>query len=198
MNQQQINFIKKIKLNNQELEKITESLLQISIFEIGKEVNLLKQPSQIEIVIQNVVDKLAPMAQDKGLELNFQKEANALPLVDIDVEKITAVLSNLIDNAIKYTEKGVVTVSVSYNNNFVEVVVSDTGIGIPKEDLPKLFNKFFRSGNVLIYNKTGTGLGLYLGKHIIELHGGHIDISSVVEKGTTVKFTLPIIKKEGF
>jgi signal transduction histidine kinase len=73
--------------------------------------------------------------------------------------------------------------------------VSDTGSGIPKEDLPKVFNKFFRSGSLLTYNKTGVGLGLYLGKEIVENHGGKISVDSTEGMGTTFTVELPIIKE---
>ncbi|MBI2596137.1 HAMP domain-containing histidine kinase [Candidatus Daviesbacteria bacterium] len=198
LNELQTGYIKKIKMNNQELERTTESLLQISIFEIGKGVNLFKQPSQIELVIEDTVEKFTQAAKIKGLELIFEKETGFLPLVDIDVQKITAVLSNLMDNAIKYTKKGVIVVNATKQEDFIKVSVKDTGVGIPPEDLPKIFNKFFRSGNVLVYNQTGAGLGLYLGKQIIELHGGRMSIDSIIERGTTVTFSLPVAKKEDF
>lgn len=189
-------YIQRIKSNNQELEKLTEQLLQVSILEVGKEVNLMKQQSQIEVVIQDIVDNFIPLAQTKGLSLRFEKESGVLPLVDIDIEKIKSVLLNLLDNAIKYTEKGSVTVFAKQAGDFIAVSVKDTGVGIAREEMPKIFTKFYRSGNILIYNKIGIGLGLYLGKQIIELHGGKMTIESVEGQGSTFTFTLPIIKQD--
>lgn len=196
LSEQQSTFVQRIRGNNQELEKLTEQLLQISIFEVGKEMNLLKQPSQIEMIVEDVIDKLKPMADSKKIELSFSKEIKLLPLVNIDVEKIKSVLNNLIDNAIKYTDKGFVRVYIKQINDFLEVTVIDSGIGISADDLPKLFNKFYRSGNILVYNKIGVGLGLYISKQIVELHGGEISVQSELGKGTVFRFTIPILKEE--
>lgn len=195
LNTQQSEFVQKIKANNQELEKLTEQLLQISILEVGKEVNLLKQPSQIEVLIEDVVERYSGLAKSKGLTLTFKRDENILPFVNIDVEKIRSVLSNMVDNAIKYTEKGSVTVYARRENDFVAVSIKDTGVGIAKDELPKIFSKFYRSGNILVYNQTGIGLGLYLGKQIIELHGGTVTVESILGQGSTLTFTLPIVKE---
>lgn len=197
LNDQQTLFMNRIKSNNQELEKITESLLQISIFEIGKEINLFRQPSQTEVLIEDIVEQFSSVAKSKDLELVFNKQPGLVPLVDIDVEKIKSVLSNLIDNGLKYTEKGGVYISLAVEQKFIAVSVKDTGVGIPKEELSKVFNKFYRSGNILVYNQIGTGLGLYLGKQIIEKHGGKITVNSVAGQGTIFTVYLPIIEDQG-
>lgn len=193
---EQKTYIQRIKGNNQELEKLTEQLLQISILQVGKEVNLLKQPSQIEVIIHDVVDKFMVDAHTKGLTLNFEKQSGFMPLVDIDVEKIKSVLINLIDNALKYTEKGGITVTAEQDGDFVIVAVKDTGVGIAEEELPKIFTKFYRSGNILVYNKIGIGLGLYLGKQIIELHGGQMKVESKAGQGSTFSFSIPVAKQD--
>lgn len=194
-NEKQATYLKRIESNNQELEKLTEQLLQISILEVGKETDVLKQSTQIEIVISDVVEKMIPLAQTKGLSLSFQKPASLLPLVNIDVEKIKGVILNLVDNAIKYTQKGSIVVTVQQLGNFLSVAVKDTGVGIAKEELPKLFTKFYRSGNILVYNQIGVGLGLYLGKKIVELLGGSIAVESILGQGSTFTMRLPIIKE---
>lgn len=196
LSEEQSAYIKKIKGNNRELETLTEKLLQISIIEVGKEVNLFKQPAQIEVIIEDVVDKFIPVAKHKRLVLKFDKKPGLLPLVDVDVEKITAVLSNLLDNALKYTEKGHVTLTANLKDDFVVVSVKDTGIGISEEELPKIFNKFYRSGNILVYNQVGTGLGLYLGQKIVALHKGTINVKSNLGKGSTFELSIPVIKDE--
>ncbi|MBI2021257.1 HAMP domain-containing histidine kinase [Candidatus Daviesbacteria bacterium] len=196
LNDDQAVFVHRIRSNNQELEKLTEKLLQISILEVGEEVNLFKQPSQIEVVIQDVVSKFESVAKAKGVELKFEKQAGLVPLVNIDVEKITTVISNLIDNGLKYTEKGQVIIRAVQVEDFIEVSVEDTGTGISEQELPKIFNKFYHSGNILVYNQAGTGLGLYLGIQFIKLHGGDMRVESEVNKGSRFSFTLPIIKEE--
>lgn len=196
LNDDQALYIKRIRGNNQELEGLTEKLLQISIMEIGKEINLFKQPSQIEMIIEDMVAKYSSVAKSKKIELKFVRGQDLLPLVNIDIEKINVVVANLIDNALKYTEKGKIEITAYEDNDFVNVSVRDTGIGISSQDLPKIFNKFYRSGNILVYNQVGAGLGLYLGKQIIELHGGKILVDSIFGQGSTFRFSLPIIKEE--
>lgn len=196
LNDQQSEFVNKIKSNNQELEKLTEQLLQISILELDKGLNLLKQPSQIEVLLEGVVENFMSGAKAKNLKLTFEQKEKMLPLVNIDPEKIRSVIINLIDNAIKYTEKGTVTVTAKKEGDFVVVSITDTGAGISSDELPKVFNKFYRSGDLLVYNKSGTGLGLYLGKQIIELHGGKMTVDSALDKGTAFTFTLPITTEE--
>lgn len=196
LNEAQADFIRKIRTNNKELEKLTEQLLEISILEVNKEVDLIRQQSQIEVLIEDVVKEHEIMAREKGLILTFQRQDGLLPLVNIDVEKIKSVLSNIIDNAVKYTEKGSVTINAFQKGDYIVISVKDTGIGIAKEELPKIFTKFYRSGNVLIYNKTGVGLGLYLGKQIVELHGGKLTVESVLSEGSSFSLMLPIIKEE--
>ena len=103
-------------------------------------------------------------------------------------------VSNLIDNAIRYNvENGSVTVSVKQLSDgpYVEVVITDTGIGIPPQDMSKVFSKFFRAENVLRRETEGSGLGLYITKNIIDRHGGTIWAESVIDRGTTFHFTLP-------
>lgn len=196
LNDNQSLYVQRIKENNQELELLTEKLLQISILEIGEEVNLLKQPSQIEVIINDVITKFESVAKSKHLSLRFEKQSGLLPLVNIDVEKVSSVLSNLVDNALKYTEKGEVVVKAEQLDTQLQITIKDTGVGIPKAELSNIFNKFYRSGNILVYNQVGTGLGLFLGKKIIELHGGKISVTSQEGKGSQFQFTIPIIKED--
>ena len=196
LNKDQTTYIKRIRNNNDEMEKLTEQLLQISILEVGKEMNLFKQHSQMEVIIEDLVEKFASVAQEKGLELRFQKKEGMLPLVHIDVEKIKAVLANLIDNAIKYTEKGNIMITALEQKKYIVVSVKDTGVGISKADMPNIFTKFYRSGDILVYNKIGLGLGLYLRRQIVELHGGTMMVQSIEGEGATFSFTIPIVKQD--
>lgn len=195
LNEKQATYLQRIKSNNQELEKLTEQLLQISILEVGKEINLFKQPTQIEVVISDIVEDMIPVAQTKGLTLTFQKPQTMLSMVNVDVEKIRGVILNLVDNAIKYTQKGNIVVTAEQTGDLISIAVKDSGVGIAKEELPKLFGKFYRSGNILVYNQIGVGLGLYLGRKIVELLGGTITVESVLGQGSTFTLKLPIIKE---
>jgi signal transduction histidine kinase len=195
VNAKQGDVVEKIWKNNLTLKQLTEQLLQISIIEIGRDTELLKEPAQFEVLIEDLISHFKSVAQLKRIKLDYHKPLQLLPLVNIDIDRIGASISNIIDNAIKYTEKGSVSVKLEKVEDSIVLSVSDTGSGIPKEDLPKVFNKFFRSGSLLTYNKTGVGLGLYLGKEIVENHGGKISVDSTEGEGTTFTVELPIIKE---
>jgi signal transduction histidine kinase len=126
--------------------------------------------------------------------------------VKIDRERMSQVFSNLLSNALKYTpDNGSITVTVQHllhydpsffgENGCVKIDVADTGVGIPKEDLQKLFSKFFQAKNVPHVNEKGSGLGLALVKHVTEAHGGKVDVSSEVGKGSIFSVVLPAGKK---
>jgi len=118
-------------------------------------------------------------------------------MVMADPFRIGQVFINLISNALTYTpEGGKVTVAVSVKNDFLEVMIQDNGEGIPQEAMSRLFTKFFRVSGSLEQGSKGSGLGLYISKSIIELHHGKIWADSVVGKGTTFTFTIPIATEE--
>ena len=110
-----------------------------------------------------------------------------LPMVEADPGRITQVLVNLIANALRHTDQGLITVSASAVEGFVQLSVSDTGKGISEDELRGLFTRF-RAGS----GETGTGLGLYICKYLVEEHGGTIQVESAVNQGTTVTFSLPL------
>lgn len=102
-------------------------------------------------------------------------------------------MQNIVDNALKYTlPGGTVTIEVEQKGDYVEIKVSDTGVGIPKDDLPKLFSKFFRAANVIHLQTDGSGLGLFIVKSIIMHHGGQIWVDSTEGSGTTITVVIPI------
>jgi signal transduction histidine kinase len=117
--------------------------------------------------------------------------------VELDEGKTRQVIMNFIDNALYYTPKGDVTVTLDRAKDKVRLEVKDTGIGVPKEAREKLFTKFFRAGNAQMVRPDGTGLGLYLAKRVIEDQGGTIIFESVEGKGSTFGFELPIKAKGG-
>ena len=142
-------------------------------------------------VIQKSISKLAPIAQRKKINLELRPSPN-LPLIKIDEERIGQVMENLLGNALKFTsEGGRIIVSTSLKDGFIEVSVSDTGCGIQKEDLERIFDKFERidSGRETL---KGTGLGLSIAKYIIAAHGGKIWVESKPGKGSTFSFILPV------
>lgn len=135
-----------------------------------------------------------PRAQRKGLSLIYSPTPNILPAVSVDPTKFKEVLTNLITNAIKYTEHGGIIVSATQKDNNIVFLVKDTGRGIASENIPKLFQKFYREDTSLSASNPetgGTGLGLYITKSIIELMHGEIWVESIQGQGSIFYFSLP-------
>jgi signal transduction histidine kinase len=148
---------------------------------------------QMEDLIESVVHDFTHKIKEKKIKFTYKKPASPLPKVKIDPSRMRLALQNLIDNAIKYTPKGgSVTIFIEHSKLKIKVCIKDTGIGIPKNQLNRLFSKFFRSDNAIKKQTEGSGLGLFIVKNIIEKHGGKISVESEENKGSTFSFTLPI------
>jgi len=174
---------------------LINSLLNITRIEEGR---FLYKPvlTDFQPIVQDVVSSLKEEIKKKKIKFEFRKPREKLPKVKVDIEKIRIAVNNLIDNAIKYTPvKGAVTISIECGKKEIEFSVSDNGVGIPKDQQQRIFTKFFRGANVVRMETTGTGLGLYITKNIIEAHGGRIWFETGKEKGVTFYFVLPIIRK---
>ncbi len=178
------------KKNVDRLARLITDVLTLTRMESGVE-KIKLQEAQVNELIQELALVEKPVAEGKGLLLKLELEP-FLPLVPLNADKITQVLANLIGNAIKFTEKGEVTVTSHFNKekDQVEVRVQDTGRGIAPEDIPKLFQKFKQLENSAS-KVEGTGLGLAICKEILANHQGNIWIESVPGKGSTFIFALP-------
>jgi len=132
-----------------------------------------------------------PRLKEKGLSLTINAD-QSLPDVMADAFKLEQVFVNLLDNAIKYTETGGITVSLLQRNGHVLIEIQDTGIGIPREHLPRIFERFYVVDSSRSRKLGGTGLGLSIVKHIVLLHHGTIEVQSNSGAGTTFLITLPI------
>jgi len=159
--------------SNERLIKIVNDLLNISKVELGK-MELEKEPTQIEDLIQSCYGELKIEAEKKGLKFSFQKSKKVLPKISIDSLKIRQVILNLIDNAIKYTQKGEIEIKAKKINSRIRVSVRDTGEGLTQEEKKKIFEGFTRGAAGFTYWIEGAGLGLYVAKKYIELHQGKI------------------------
>jgi signal transduction histidine kinase len=176
---------------SQKMIQLINLFLDVSKIESGKLV-LSRGPHKIEEIIDRSIQVIGKIASDKGLKLEFIHPAKPLPTLQID-DKIFDVVSNLIDNAIKYTEKGSITVTAEKVENQVKVTVKDTGRGIPPEEAKQLFNKFVRGYGIAQVNPDGSGLGLYVARRLTEAHGGRIWVESKGKgKGSSFIFTLPL------
>lgn len=152
-------------------------------------------------LIDGVMGEFAAPAKERQVSLVLKRPNSPLDLVELDPVKISMVMENLTDNAVKYSRPGgQVTVTlnddkVNSARNIVEVIVSDTGIGIPEPEQGKIFQRFYRAANALKASPNGIGLGLYAAKDIIARHGGEIWFVSQEDRGTEFHFTLPLRQK---
>jgi PAS domain S-box-containing protein len=191
---QQREFLSIAQRNLKRLTSLINDLLDLSKLEAGK-MEIKRQLCSIESVIDEAISGLKTWAETKSIQINKVIEEN-LPDVNIDPNRIIQVLTNLIGNAIKFTPpSGKITVEAKFirTNNELEVAVQDTGIGIAKEDLPHIFDKFFQVGERALTDISGTGIGLSIAKEIIQLHKGRIWAESEKGKGARFIFRLPLI-----
>jgi len=150
------------------------------------------EPFSLSELVQDVVQKLKFVAEKKHVNLQTNSLAD-LPFVSGDIGLIERVLENLIENAIRYTpQEGIVTVALYLDHEKIMTQVTDTGCGIPPEDLPNIFDRYYRVGNGRQERSTGAGLGLAITKRILELHQSSIEVQSVVNKGTSFSFHLSV------
>ena len=171
------------------LIRVTNNLLDISKFEAGK-IELNREFVDIADLIHDAVLLFALKAGKKGLELKVELPERGVNIY-ADKDRLFQVLTNLIGNAVKFTEKGFIEISVVEEENYLEIAVTDTGRGISKDDLLSLFTKFKQFGVALSGIEKGTGLGLCISRDIIELHQGEIWVESELGKGSKFIFTLP-------
>ena len=170
---------------------IVNSLLDYSKIERG-ETGLFTKRGDVRPLLDQLCQELAPLESKKPFKVQYEVE-EGVPLIQTDWEKLKSILLNILDNAIKFTDKGEVKLSVVQGaNGNVSFVVSDTGIGIPKDFIPLIFDKFRQLDGSPARNYEGTGLGLTISKNLVELLGGKIEVESKVGKGSTFKVTIPV------
>jgi two-component system phosphate regulon sensor histidine kinase PhoR len=183
-----IHFLEKANQHTISLSNLLNDLIDISMIESG-EMRLSHRYFKINDLINPIVQENKSAAESKNLELNFTQARNDLELFG-DKEKLRQVIVNLIQNAIKYTEKGKLEIFISEENKQARVTVKDTGIGIPEEYLDRIFERFFRVDKARSRSLGGTGLGLAIVKHIIEAHNSKVVVSSKVGEGSEFSFLL--------
>lgn len=195
-------YINKAYASTKHLGKLFQDLLTSAKAEDGR---LVSHPQAIELgeFLQQLVDDLRFSAEKKGLLVervigtaSKQQQTNAnqvkpLYYASVDPDRLREVITNLFDNAVKYTESGKITVGLTGNNEVIQLFIKDTGAGIPKEDISHLFQKFYRVDNSSTRTVGGTGLGLFICRKIIELYNGRIWVESDSGKGSTFYIDLP-------
>lgn len=183
-------FIKVIHQESQRLASLIDDLLDLSKIESGR-MEMEFAPCDLAAVVEACVGALRKKAEEKGIRIEV-RFPDDLPKVIADQKRLSQVILNLLDNAIKYTPQGgSVTIVASEKHRLVQVDVSDTGIGIPEKDLPRIFERFYRVDKARSRELGGTGLGLAIVKHIVLAHGGDVWVRSQVGAGSTFSFTIP-------
>ena len=194
-------YVQKAQASAQHLGRLFQDLLDVSKAEDGRMTNDPKVVDMTDFV-GDVVEGLKPKASEKGLRFLYKpvredttRERTMLPVYysHVDNDHLREVISNLVENAIKYTPTGDIIVDVGGDDTHVRISVQDSGIGIPTEDIPHLFQKFYRVDNSDTREIGGTGLGLYLCRRLAELMGGQILVESEYKKGSTFTLELPRI-----
>jgi PAS domain S-box-containing protein len=189
LNPKQREFADKIVLGIEQMTKLIDDLLDLGRVEAG--VGLATEPCRMDDIVHGIVDTLSPVAANKGLTLNLEVPRD-LPLLSGDPTLLRQAITNLVDNAIKYTPGGgQVRVKVVAENGKFSVAVSDTGMGIAPADQAHLFEKFFRVKQRGSSHVKGSGLGLAIVKSIVERHGGKVWVDSKLGKGSTFYLEVP-------
>ena len=185
--------LNKIFMANERLIQLVEDMLNLTRIESGRLEYKMEDGVRVEDIIREVQDVFTLRAQEKQLEFIIAPPDTALPPIVADKMKLREVISNVIDNAIKYTAQGFVRVSTEHRGNIVRITVEDSGMGISQESLKTLFTKFSRGTDSTKTYTDGTGLGLYVGKNLIESQGGRIYAESDgVGKGTRFIIEMPV------
>lgn len=191
LTQEQKKAMGRLMENARALLGIVDSLLDYSKIERG-ETGLFMKRGDVRPLLDQLRQELAPLENKKPFKVQYEIEED-VPLIETDWEKLKNVLANILSNAIKFTDKGEVKLSVKKEaNGSVSFVVADTGIGIPKDLVPLIFDKFRQLDGSPARNYEGTGLGLTISKNLLELIGGKIEVESEVGKGSTFKVTIPV------
>lgn len=192
LEKEQREFIEKTYRSNERMIVLVNSLLNVTRIEEGRFVYKRLSTDIVEL-IENVIKQIQPMIKRKELDFVFHKPSKKLPKMKVDREKMSIVIYNLIDNAVKYTlEGGKVEVYLKKKKGEIEFRVEDTGVGVPKDQQKRIFTKFFRGANVIRLETVGTGLGLFITKNIVEAHDGEIDFESKEGEGSSFWFKIPL------
>lgn len=182
-------FLEIIENEADHISDLMDDITDLSKIEEGK-IDLNKEYINLNILAEEMTRRAYFRASQKGLSVDY--EVPPVPVyVFADKGKIDQILTNLIENAVRYTEKGNILLKVKENKEQTEIIVKDSGIGIKKEDIPYLFERFYRADKSRSRANGGTGLGLAIVKNLVEMHDGKIQVDSELNKGTTITLIFP-------
>jgi signal transduction histidine kinase len=192
---EQKNMVSMMERNTQNLIELVNDLLDSAKIESGT-LQLDLAPLELPALVGETCEAMGTMAAEKGVKVDCHFPDD-LPKVTADRAKLRRVFVNLVSNAVKFTPKGgSVDIRGAREGKMIRVAVTDTGIGVPAEDIPRLFDKYEQASTRSPRSERGTGLGLYITRQLVELHGGRIEVESQVGKGSTFSFTIPVAEEE--
>ncbi len=188
-------FLEIISRHARRLNRLVEDLLTLSDIELG-EIEFFFESVSMSGIVENVLPVVAARAEEKKITI-VKAIPESLPPVRADRDRLVQILLNILDNAVKFTpDSGKITLSAAAEgDDYVLIRVEDTGIGIPVDEIPRLGERFYRVDKTRSREMGGTGLGLSIVKHLVEAHGGRMEIESHLGKGTIVSLLFPIVKE---
>ncbi|MCL5411968.1 MAG: ATP-binding protein [Patescibacteria group bacterium] len=190
-------YLDRAFISSERMLVLINDLLNLSRIESGR-IQLEIKPTNLNEIVDETLAEIMPKAVEKSLQLIYNKPKGDSPKVMVDPQRFPEIVTNFAGNSIKFTPNGgKITVTATKKDNMIQIDVSDTGVGISKEDQKKLFKKFGRldSSYKAVATSGGTGLGLYITKNLIELQGGKVWVESDLGKGATFSFTVPVAKE---
>ena len=190
--------IKRFGVSSGKLIRIVNEFLDLSHFQMGDKIVKLESSVDVKVIVEGVLNELKIEADKKGLTFKIEEPKESIPKIKADQDRLQVVLVNIIDNAIKYTQKGGIVVQfkskADYSGQKIEIIVKDTGVGMDKSQIDNLFlNLFSRGEDAKSFNVTGMGVGMYLSSKIISSHNGKIWAESAgKDKGSAFYIELPV------
>ncbi len=191
LNDKQADLVDRARRRIQVLEALIDDLLDLVAGKAERPADVPRGAVSLSEVLHEVCMRYEPLAGEKGLSVQYSGLDDGL-IVRGDREELDRIFSNLVSNAVKYTQTGGVTVWTERTDGWVRITVADTGIGIPADALPRLFQEFFRARNAKASREAGTGLGLAIVKNLVERHGGRVEVESLEGVGTSFVVLLPL------
>jgi signal transduction histidine kinase len=196
LSEDQHGFVVTIGRNTDDLIAMVNELLDFSEMEASGRLGVLRRPTRLPDLMEDILDDWLPRMKDKGLKCHLEMPLD-LPPIHADVRRLRWAIIHLVRNALQYTPAGGrVAITLSATDDHVSIAVEDTGIGISPEDQAHLFSRFYRVTNMPEEDVRGLGVGLYLTKAIVEAHGGEIQVVSERGVGSTFTVTLPVLESE--
>lgn len=196
LNEKQADLVDRARRRIQFLQVLIDDLLDLAAGKADVLVTTERGIVSLSDVLQEVMARFEAPAEDKRLALRLEQSDKALNVWG-DRSELDRILNNLVSNAIKYTQEGEVCLSVEQAQDFARITITDTGIGIPQDVQPQLFQEFFRAPNAKATGEIGTGLGLAIVKDLVERYGGHIEVESTEGQGSKFIVTLPVHQNAG-